>query len=76
MTQEIKLCKDCKYSDCSYCTNPTILTKSVVTGEVLIRSCTQLRHAGKCGLEAKYFEPKLKPTLLQKIKNLFVKEKT
>ena len=66
---EIKLCKNCKYQDRSYCMHPDIVTKSVVTGEPLIRSCTVLRHAGKCGLEAKYFEPK--PTFFQKIKNIF-----
>jgi hypothetical protein len=68
---EIKLCKDCKYSECSYCTNPAILTKSVVTGEPLIRSSTLLRHAGKCGLEAKYFEPK--PSMFEKIIKFFKK---
>ena len=72
--EEPKLCKDCKYHDRSFCTNPDILTKSLVTGRVVIRSCSTLRLSSKCGNQAKYFEPK--PTLLQKIKNLFVKEKT
>jgi hypothetical protein len=81
----MKLCKDCKhckpyntgnksYGTNSMCYHPCVAISEIVTGDVFGEDCRHLRYAGRCTPEGVLFEPK--PTLLQKIKNLFVKEKT
>ena len=63
----MKLCKDCRYcrqvSDWSWkCAHPEAVYHStdVVTGEekAIAGECHTERALGKCGMEAKNFEPK------------------
>ena len=82
MTQQIKACKDCKhyYSSARSCTRYVYEEVDYRIGKKVQRyipkdiSTERMSLPDRCGREAKYFEPKL--TLFQKIKNLFVKEKT
>ena len=83
MTQEIKLCKDCKYYvptlTAGWCKVEMVSDFNYATGKtnwhtVLTPIYKQRSPLGRCREQAKYFEPK--PTLLQRIKSLFVKEKT
>ena len=71
MTQEIKLCKDCKhYGGRRYCNYPSMENVDVVSGNTLRVYCTTMRLFHKpCGPEARLFETK--PTFFQKIKNIF-----
>jgi hypothetical protein len=83
MTQEIKACKDCKHYRPSmttgWCEVVGISYFDYDVGKtkwctVPISTYKQRSPLGRCREQASLFEPK--PTLLQKIKNLFVKEKT
>ena len=75
---EPKLCRDCKHfsDDATYpsCYHPSITRIETCYGHVMGVGVHVMRYSHLCKPEGILFEPK--PTLLQKIKNLFVKEKT
>lgn len=70
----MKLCKECKHSNWMFndfwCRHPSAGVDPVSGGPYETRCFAQRgAYAGKCGPEAKLWEPK--PTLIQKLKSLF-----
>lgn len=71
-TEGMKFCKDCKYAEILprngeylseeyICNHPEVSNQiNLVTGEQRVKSCIDARYDGypRCGVEAKYFEPK------------------
>jgi hypothetical protein len=82
----MKLCKNCKhckpyntgnksYGTNNTCYHPSVSVTDLVDGSVRGISTYRMRHhKNQCKPEGVLFEPK--PIFFQKIKNLFVKEKT
>lgn len=77
MPEDVKLCKDCKYSkkgiyDTQYfCYHPNHGV-NLVSGKVLWHSCAFSRKfPSKCSQEAKWFEPR--QSVVKKVINLLKK---
>ena len=78
MSEDVKLCKDCKYShkgffDTLYsCHNPNHGV-NLVSGKVLWHSCAFSReYPSQCSQEAKWFEPR--QSVVKKVVKFFKKE--
>lgn len=65
MTEQLKLCKDCKYYDgfiseysaeCRH--QDAIYSVDPIIGYIHRTSCVQMRIGGVCGNKAKLFEPR------------------
>jgi hypothetical protein len=81
VTQEPKLCKDCKHFEAvsadNMCFHPNFVSVDLINGwQRGVLAYPMRKHGSACKPQALLFEskPLIKPTLTQKIKGLFVKE--